>query len=220
MHTVELKQLTPSDYEILDALATVVEGIAASFGEHTEVALHSLDKDSAGIYRIANGHVTGRSPGAPITNLALMKLKEGKDVSDSYFARTETNRELKSTTTIVRNGAGDPIGLLCINVDLGAPIQSFLKAMVPMDCTLPGASGTPETFARNQEESVSSTVELVKTQVLSDDQITPSKRNREVVTRLHGLGIFNYKGSIPLTASLLDISKDTVYLYLRGLEKK
>ncbi|WP_298441582.1 PAS domain-containing protein [uncultured Ferrimonas sp.] len=216
---MELKKLTASDYEILDAMANVVDGIATMFGQHTEVALHSLDAGNTGIYKIANGEVTERQAGAPITNLALLKLQEGKDVSAPYFTKTAGGRELKSTTTIVRNRSGQPIGMLCINVDLDAPIQSFLKAMIPPECAIPHCSGSPETFAKNQDETISSTVDSVQEQVLNDHGIAPSKRNREVVTRLHRLGLFNYKGSILQIATQLGISKDTIYLYLRGLEK-
>ena len=34
-------------------------------------------------------------------------------------------------STIVRNPKNKPIGLLCINVDMDAPMQAFLKAMLP-----------------------------------------------------------------------------------------
>ena len=44
--------------------------------EFAEVVLHSLDAEAPEIIKIANGHVTERSEGAPITNLARMKLRD------------------------------------------------------------------------------------------------------------------------------------------------
>ncbi|TOA92989.1 hypothetical protein CGK17_11970 [Vibrio parahaemolyticus] len=217
--TLLLKKLTKSDLDILNSMKNVVDGIARMYGEHTEVVLHSLDAEAPEIIKIANGHVTERSEGAPITNLARMKLREGKDVSDSYLTKTSNGKTLHSITTIVRNPKNKPIGLLCINVDMDAPMQAFLKAMLPQqhtECCVGGAR-SPETFARNIDETIISTIETAQTEVWENEAIAPSKRNRELVTRLHGLGIFKYKDAVLMVANHLGISRDTIYLYLREL---
>lgn len=78
-----LKKLTKSDLDILNSMKNVVDGIARMYGEHTEVVLHSLDAEAPEIIKIANGHITERGEGAPITNLARMKLLEGNDVNEN-----------------------------------------------------------------------------------------------------------------------------------------
>lgn len=118
-------------------------------------------------------------------------------------------------TTIIRNTKGNPIGLLCINVDMDAPVQSFLKTMLPLE--LGEITKAPETFAKDIDETVTSTAEVVRNEVHADSSIAPSKRNREVITRLQELGIFKYKDSIILAAKTLGISRDTIYLYLREM---
>ena len=80
-------ELAQSDYDILHSIENIVDGIAAMYGEHTEVLLHSLDVRNPSIIKIANSHVTGRDVGAPITNLALMKLTQGKDVTGAYMTK-------------------------------------------------------------------------------------------------------------------------------------
>ncbi|WP_194435914.1 helix-turn-helix transcriptional regulator [Vibrio fluminensis] len=214
---MEIKKLTKSDLDILHSMKNVVDGIARMYGEHTEVVLHSLDAESPAIIKIANGHVTERGEGAPITNLALMKLKEGKDVSDSYLTKTMCGKTLHSITTIVRNPKNKPIGLLCINVDMDAPIQSFLKTLLPPRTDNELEMTSPETFARNIDETIESTIDSVQTEVWQNEAIAPSKRNREVVTRLHGLGVFKIKDAVLMVANQLGISRDTIYLYLREL---
>ncbi len=52
---------------------------------------------------------------------------------------------------------------------------------------------TPETFARSNEEMMHSSIETVREQVTSDPEIAPSKKSREIVTRLHEMGIFDLK---------------------------
>ena len=47
-----LVTLSVSDKLILDAMCNVVDGIAAMYGQHTEVALHSLDIENPSIIKI------------------------------------------------------------------------------------------------------------------------------------------------------------------------
>ncbi|MBD1577126.1 hypothetical protein HC723_11850 [Vibrio sp. S11_S32] len=218
---MELRKLTQADHDILHAMENVVDGIAKMYGQHTEVVLHSLDSQSPSVVKIANGHITSRSSGAPITNLAFLKLKEGRDVSDSYFSKTSEGKTLRSITTIVRNRTGEAIGLLCINSDMDVPMHAFIQTLLPTDQTVSFTdSASPETFAQNIDETIVSTIDTVKQEIWSNPTVSPSKRNREVVTRLSELGIFKYQDSKQTAAEVLEISRDTVYLYLRELEYK
>ncbi|WP_122054741.1 transcriptional regulator [Vibrio sp. Evd11] len=212
-------ELAQSDYDILHSIENIVDGIAAMYGEHTEVLLHSLDVRNPSIIKIANSHVTGRDLGAPITNLALMKLTQGKDVSGAYMTKCPDGKTLRSMTTIIRNPQQKAIGLLCINTNLDAPFQEVMHSLVP--CLLPHferLQTTPETFARSNEEMMHSSIETVREQVTSDPEIAPSKKSREIVTRLHEMGIFDLKDSAQIAAKGLDISIHTIYRYLRELK--
>ena len=212
-------ELSLSDYDILHSIENIVDGIAAMYGEHTEVLLHSLDVRNPSIIKIANSHVTGREVGAPITNLALMKLTQGNDVSGAYMTKCPDGKTLRSMTTIIRNPQQQAIGLLCINTNLDAPFQEVMHSLVP--CLLPNVDRpqtTPETFARSNEEMMHSSIETVREQVSNDADIAPSKKSREIVTRLHEMGIFDLKDSAQIAAKGLDISIHTIYRYLRELK--
>ncbi|MDG3085852.1 PAS domain-containing protein [Vibrio hannami] len=211
-------ELTQSDYDILHAIENVVDGIAAMYGEHTEVVLHSLDVNNPSILKIVNGHITGREVGAPITNVALMKLYVGKDISEPYFSTSPDGKNLRSTTTIIRNPNKQPIGLLCINSNLDASFKSVVSALLPGAEQGSEQAGSQETFARSNEEMMNSSIEAVGAQVQEDNTIPPSKKSREIVTRLHALGVFKIKDSIQIAANSLDISTHTIYRYLRELK--
>ncbi|MCA2492468.1 MULTISPECIES: helix-turn-helix transcriptional regulator, partial [Vibrio] len=198
---------------ILRSYEAVVDGIASLIGPFCEIVLHSLEDLNTSAIKIANGENTGRQVGSPITDLALKMLKdiEGseRNFSRSYFTRAKGGVLMKSITVAIRNGENRVIGLLCINVDMDAPMQAFLKAMLPQqhtECCVGGAR-SPETFARNIDETIISTIETVQTEVWENEAIAPSKRNRELVTRLHGLGIFKYKDAVLMVANHLGISR-------------
>ena len=56
----KLIRLNKNDRAVLQALETVVEGIAAAFGSNCEVVLHSLEDLGHSVIKIENGYVTGR----------------------------------------------------------------------------------------------------------------------------------------------------------------
>ncbi|OAN14332.1 hypothetical protein A3K86_12200 [Photobacterium jeanii] len=215
-----LVTLSLSDKLILNATFNIVDGIAAMYGKHTEVVLHSLDIDNPSIIKIANRHVTDRDIGAPITNLALEKLKSGADVSEPYFSRCSKGKLIRSVTTIIRNDIGKAIGLLCINTDMDAPIHSFLGSMLPNNNTISTPATSPETFAKSPDEMLNDSIERIKNATIENTAIPTSKRNRVIVEQLYDNGVFSIKDSIVITATALDVSRDTVYRYLRELKNE
>lgn len=214
------KRRKTTDDEILHSLESIVEGIAKMYGEYTEVVLHRLDASHSSVIKIENGHVTGREIAASITSLALLKIKNGNDVCEPCIIKTKTGKILRSITIVVRNLKKTPIGFLCINFDLNAPMQSFLEPLFSGHLPSKDAFLSPENFTQNMDETIESAIENAKEEVWNEKSISPSKRNREIVTKLNDFGIFKYKDSVLLVAKVLEISKDTVYLYLRETEKK
>lgn len=217
---MKLKELSQSDLDLLKSTENIVDGIAAMYGEHTEVVLHSLDSSNPSIVKIANGHVTGRSIGAPITDFALFKLKKGQEISDPYVTKTSAGKTLRSITTVIRNANDIPIGLLCINTDMDAPLQSVLRIMLSDSLASSEPVSSPENFARNIDESLQTTLDKISAEVKDNDAIPASKKNREIITQLYDLGVFELKDSIQIAAKRLDISVHTIYRYQREIRAK
>lgn len=215
---MKLQDLTQSDLDILKSVENIVDGIAAMYGQHTEVVLHSLDAKHPSVVKIANGHVTGREVGAPITNLALLKLKTGQDISNSYLTKCANGKTLRSITTVIRNSKNQPIGLLCINSDMDAPLQSVLRTMMPEQLLGSELTSSPEIFARNIDEALHSTIDSINHEVRSNPGISPSQKSREIVNQLHELGIFELKDSAQVAATRLGISVHSIYRYLREIK--
>nr|WP_217363191.1 MULTISPECIES: PAS domain-containing protein [unclassified Shewanella] len=213
-----MQDLTQSDLDILKSIENIVDGIAAMYGQHTEVVLHSLDAKHPSVVKIANGHVTGREVGAPITNLALLKLKTGQDISNSYLTKCANGKTLRSITTVIRNSKNQPIGLLCINSDMDAPLQSVLRTMMPEQLLSSELTSSPEVFARNIDEALHSTIDSVNHEVRANPAISTSQKSREIVNQLHELGIFELKDSAQVAATRLGISVHSIYRYLREIK--
>lgn len=213
-------RLTDSDREILRALEPVVDAIATLFGNNCEVLLHSLEDLSRSVVKIANGHVTGRSEGSPITDLGIKTIRNAHsgagDVVGSYFSKTSTGKTLKSVTALIRNES-KPIGLLCINLDLSVPLEDVLRTFA-VNWNGSGVE-SPENFAMSSEELIHVTLDKAIEKMSRERQISANTRNKRIVQELYQQGIFDIKGAVDLVAKELGVSRYTIYNYLREIRE-
>lgn len=212
-------QFTPfsdEDHAILASYFPVVDGIAALLGEHCEIVLHSLEfLEHSAIY-IVNGHNTDRKIGSPITNRALKSLHNmhNDSVSKPYFTRAKGGVLMKSITIAIRNGKQHVIGLICININLDVPVSQFLHSFMATQETENNVN-----FASSVEDLVAHTIETTIEEIQWDSNVANNNKNRQIVASLYEKGIFDIKDSINQVADRLNISRHTVYLYIRQIKQ-
>ena len=212
------------NYELL------VEFLGKALGPDYEVALHDLTDKNRSIVAIANGHVSGRSVGAPLTNVALGILKdksyETRDYMVHYAGVTINGKDLRSSTMFIKEN-GKLVGMLCINFDdsrYHALSQQILALCHPdgfdRDArpSVGGENGPvhtgPETF-RNSTEAV--TIDAINRELdklgVPADRLTSDER-LHIIANLEAGGIFLLKGSVKDVAVGLNCSQASVYRYL------
>ena len=207
-----------TDFEILKSYEAVVDGLAMLIGPHCEIVLHSLQDLKCSAIRIANGEHTGREIGSPITDLALRMLHDmtGADssVSKCYFTRAKSGVLMKSVTIAIRNRDQRVIGLLCINMNLDVPFSRIMSTFIPPE-TPDQEVPSSVNFASSVEDLVMQTLEFTIEEVNADRSVSNNAKNRQIVLNLYEKGIFDIKDAINQVADRLNISKHTVYLYIR-----
>ena len=215
--SVVVEPFTKEDLTILKSYEAVVDGLASLIGPFCEIVLHSLESLDTSAIKIANGENTGRQVGSPITDMALKMLKdiEGseRNFSRPYFTRAKGGVLMKSITIAIRNENSRVIGLLCINVNLDAPFSQILQSFLPTQEAKEAASSV--NFASDVVELVDQTVELTIEEINADKSVSNNTKNRQIVMDLYDKGIFDIKDAINRVAERLNISKHTVYLYIR-----
>ena len=213
--------LTATDKIIMESYKTCVDGLAEYLGDGYEIVLHSLESLDRSAIKVINGHYTGRSEGAPITDLALRMLEKIRKSNDyravSYFNRNKNGALLKSTTIPILGEQGQIIGLLCINFHTEISLSDILAALVPSQSQ---PSSMTETFAENVDDLLVSALAEAKNKVLMNPTISASNKNKEIIALLYEKGVFHLKDAVIRVAQMLDISKNTVYLHLRNLERQ
>ena len=218
-----VKQKTSKELFLIESLKIMVDGIARTFGPRCEVILHdlrNLRNLSHSIVKIANGHITGRTVGGPISDRGLKDIQSGPkdDLLINYASVTKDGRPLKSSTVLFRNEKGKLIAALCINFDL-TDVLNFNAVIQEIFKTSEGTyEGEPvETFVG---DIVSTLSEIAEKIIRKTGKAIPSMEKAdkiEIVRELEDQGFFLIKGAIKFIARKLHVSKFTIYNYLEQI---
>ena len=212
-------KLTKIDKAILDSYASMIDGLSQYLGSAYEISLHSLEDYNHSVVKIKNGYHSGRSIGAPLTDLALNMLKRINDLGISetetyisYNAITHTGERLKSSTLPIIGENNRVIGMLCINFYLDTPLSEILHSFEESSTQI-----KKEHFSNDISDTIKQTTIDARNQVMLNPSIPATNKNKELIRILNEKGIFKIKDSVVTVANTLDISKSTVYLHLRSL---
>lgn len=203
--------------QIFQNLRQTADAVHALFGPNCEVVIHDLaDLQRSLVYM--KGDVTGRTLGAPATNLLvklLQQIGEKGDHRHNYKSVTADGRCLKSATTIIKDSCNKAVAAFCINLDTTSyfnAIQSLLPFIHDLET---GIYPSKETFAN----SAGDTVRTLFGQAVEEIGTQPAAMSIEEKTRFIELmkhnGVFQFKGAVEEVARLMDVTKCTVYNYLK-----
>jgi predicted transcriptional regulator YheO len=224
--------------DILKNLAAVVEFLGRACGENCEIVLQDLREGKRGVIAIANGHVSGRSIGAPPTDFALRLAADEtwktRDYICNYEGKTKDNRTLRSSTFFIKN-RNKLLGLLCVNIDAGK-YQALSEAILRLSGlkavknTVPEApppgrrkkdSGISqkEKFYNNIEETVKSVLRELGMENTARAKLSQEER-LVIVERLVEHGIFLLRGSVSSIAEKLHCSEASIYRYIATINRR
>jgi predicted transcriptional regulator YheO len=215
--------LSKADELIINTYMNTVDALAAYLGDAFEVVLHRLDDFDRSVIKAVNAVHSGRSEGAPITDLALSILEginneqddgAGSGLFRTYYSKSKYGKPVKSVTMVICGTKGRAIGLLCINMYLDSPISSLSKLFSFSDTK----DYLSENYSNDSEELICQSLDKIRAQVEQDDTVLASQKNKEIVTILYHQGIFKLKNAVKIISGKLGISRGTVYLHIRDLE--
>lgn len=213
-------KLTQNDKLILNSYIKTIQGLGDYLGSGYEFVLHSLENLDNSVIAIINGHYSNRKVGAPITDLALKMLSqiENSDISHqykTYFNRTKSGVPVKSSTIPITGDNDRIIGLLCINFYLNTPVEQLISSF-SSDCAI---ENNQETFVNSSDDLIHEAIKSAKQLIDNNPSIPTSTKNKEIIGILQQRGIFNLKDAVIQVANELRISKNTVYLHIRNIQK-
>ena len=222
------------EVELIRQYTLIVDFLGHVLGPDYEIALHELEDDSNRIIAIANGELTGRHIGSPLSNKMLEfvagNLYETQNYVLNFESVSATGKTMCSNSMFIKGRHGELSGLLCINFDdsrYRAISDHILKLCHPdlfvtdvLAQPLPeseddiSARSSPEKF-RNSADAVA--LDAINRELermgVTPGHLTHSER-LQVITSLESAGIFLLKGAIKSAAAALGCSTASIYRYL------
>lgn len=203
----------------------IVDGLAAILGEDCEILLHDTSRLEHSIVACANGHITGRPLGSPMTGYGLKLLNSDvfshNNNIHTYMARANNGALIKCGVISLRDDEGRVIGLLCIHMDTAKAqvARELLDSFFGVRKDEPREEPINEYFGLEIEDVFKSTMQEVH--VAGDRPLySLSKQEKlEIVKSLSERGFFMMKGAVDYVAGEMGNSKFTIYSYMRELEK-
>ena len=172
----------------LEPYRVVVSFLGEALGPDYEVVLHDLTSEDGTIVAIVNNHISGRTEGAPLSNMALRfiqeRMYEKQDYLAGYQGASQAKGRLRSSTMFIKD-----------NGQLGVEnfVSSLPDAVQNAIADVTGSAGLPP------------------------DRLTMEEKIR-IVESLHHAGIFYMKGAVSEVAAQLGSSEATIYRYLSKLK--
>lgn len=201
--------------EELDMFKSIIKCIANQFGDKCEVVLHDFSKDyDNSILAIENGHVTGRTKGSSITNLGLEFIKkEGQQEGTyNYLNETKDGKVLRSSSSIIRNNEGKPIGTICINYDITDFImaENLLKKVTLSN----NKKKNDEIFVKDVNDLLEYYLKECVEEIGKPPGLMSKEEKIKAIKILDDKGVFLITKSGNKVCELFNISKFTLYNYL------
>ena len=226
----------------LKILIPVVRGLAKILGRDYEVNLHDVTMPEHSLVMCENGHVTGRAPGAPMTDFGLYMLQseeyQNKEGIYNYLARNNRGELIKCSAIFIRDDNEKVIAFMCINYDISkaAAAQELIESILHLDMEnveqypepVDQSSQKPDKFpvpirewyARELDEVVTDSLTQVKKRIGTPLNYLSKPEKKEVIKELHDRGFFLLKGSVDRVASEMGNTKYTIYSYIRDVQKQ
>ena len=226
----------------LKILIPVVRGLAKILGKDYEVNLHDVTMPEHSLVMCENGHVTGRAPGAPMTDFGLYMLQseeyQNKEGIYNYLARNNRGELIKCSAIFIRDDNEKVIAFMCINYDISkaAAAQELIESILHLDMEnveqypepVDQSSQKPDKFpvpirewyARELDEVVTDSLTQVKKRIGTPLNYLSKPEKKEVIKELHDRGFFLLKGSVDRVASEMGNTKYTIYSYIRDVQKQ
>ncbi len=193
---------------MLDLYKPVAEAISALLFPHAEVVLHDLKtKCIAAIFNNVSKRKVGDE--SLLDDFAITG-----DVIPPYFKTNWDGRKMKCVTAVLKDQKGKPAGLLCINLDISKweELHYFI-----LDLIKPAPESPDFLFKNDWRENINIYVSAyLKKHSLRLESLAREEK-RKLLLALQKEGAFETKNAAAYIADVLQISRATVYNYLKAL---
>jgi predicted transcriptional regulator YheO len=199
----------------LKSYKPLCDAISKLFYPNVEVVMH--DVITKKLVYISNAFSKRRVGDSMINDIKdFSSLKD--DWIGPYDKVNDDGKKLKAVSTIIKNTKNEPIGLICINYNI-EPMETLFDSLKGLLNFNDSAKKTPILFSQNWKEHTTQTIEryLNKKNISLSALSTPEKK--ELIFFLYDEGIFEIRNVVTYVCNILNISRATLYNWLKEKKK-
>jgi len=198
---------------LLKPYFSVADALAALFKPWVEVVVHDLELDT--VAHIANAF-SPRAIGDP-SDMKEVHFAPDARVIGPYEKINWDGRRMRSISVVLRDDAAEPVGMLCVNADvtqfeaMRRTLQGFLGVTEP-------AGAVASCFHDDWHERINRFLASWTHQRATSLDRLDRQARRELIGALYQAGGFEGRRSPAYVASVLGVSRATVYNELASLK--
>ncbi len=205
--------------EELERIVPVAEAFARLLHPFAEVVVHDLEKDK--IELIINPFSRREAGDASFLEKWESAVDPGENVIGPYEKINFDGRRLKSISLVIRDGTGKATGFLCVNMDISVFENYRDTLQIFLSNSDGSASLKREDFFRDDlHEQINLFVREYCRERNTRLEVLGREDKRELILELYEKGAFNGKNASVYIARILNVSRATVYNYLKEKEKE
>lgn len=205
--------------QIIKTYKPTADAIGKLFPNHIEVILHDLSTGK--IAYIVNSFSNRVIGDESLINISKLEGDaDSNDVIGPYRKINSDGKELKSVTSLIRDGQGKPSALMCVNfkteeVDLAINLLSNLTGSIAIQKSAPNKS----LLAEDWREQVNILIRLTTDELQTTLVAAKRKHKMAMLKAIDKADIFEIRGSSNYVAEALGISRANLYEILRDARK-
>jgi predicted transcriptional regulator YheO len=191
----------------------IAEAISLLLFPHAEVVIHNL---KTGLIEAIFNNLSRRNIGDESLLDEFSDPSKSQNIFPPYFKTNWNGKKMKSVTAVIRDQNRNAIGLLCINLDISKweEFHHFISAMIE-----PSIEEPEYLFKNDWREKINAYVSMyLKNNCLSLESLNKIEK-RKLLSALQNEGAFASKNAASYVADVLQISRATVYNYLKDIKK-
>ena len=193
----------------LEIYKPVAEAISLLLFPHAEVVIHEFETKCVGA---VFNNLSKRKVGDASLLDEMEKLSDFQEVFPPYFKTNWDGRKMRSVSAVLRNSAGKPIGLLCINLDISKweQMHELILGLIGSKMEQPDVL-----FKNDWREKINVYVSAyLKNRSLRLESLSRGEM-QNLLFELKKEGAFETKNAASYVADVLQVSRATVYNYLK-----
>lgn len=200
----------------LEFLKRMADGLAVMFGNNCEIVIHNMKDFESSILYIVNGHVTDRQEGGKFDILGTKEIDElfrGTDLVN-YKGESKNNHLIKSSTFHIKGE--DYHYAFGINYDYTNMqiVHNVVGDLIRVGESIDVAIDKDVNLERKLTELFNQAIDYVGKPLA----FMRKKERVQMIKYLNESGAFSIHKSIPIIAEKMNVSRYTIYNYLKEIE--